>query len=523
VNLKKRLLSIAAAGALGAGLLVSLNVGAASAAPSLGTLTLTPATGTSSTGLSASLSAACPGDSTGLVGYMGGGLPANTPNPGDVNSVVDPTSVIQGNRPAAQTFSLSGTFADVFAANSVSTPRGSYTVRIACIGPDFFTETGEFTQTVNFTGQNYATVVPAAPTTTVLSQNNASGAFGSSVTFTADATDGVAGSVQFKDNGTNLGSAQAVNATGVATLTTSSLAVGSHPITAVFTPTNATTHDPSTSNGVTYVVTSVGTSLGLVSNGPTAQYAPATFTATVSPVVAGTVTFNEGPTVLGTSPVNGSGVATFTSTSLSVGAHSVVAHFTPAVGSGADPADSAPVSHSVTAFSGVSLSENIIVEVPAGGLVMVLDDLQDGQVDLGVAQINAGGDLLTASGAMDPVKVTDTRAGDPGWTASGIVSDFTLGANAFNGYNLGWAPTVLSSSVNQVGIAAGPAVTAGTEGSATSVPSDPAIGLESSRILAVAQDNAGNGTARLGAALSLNIPTDVPAGVYNATLTLTAA
>ena len=70
----------------------------------------------------------------------------------------------------------------------------------------------------------------------------------------------------------------------------------------------------------------------------------------------------------------------------------------------------------------------------------------DGQVDLGTAQINAGGDLLTASGQMDRVKVTDTRAGDPGWTASGIVTNFIKGADQINGYNLGWVPTVVSSS-----------------------------------------------------------------------------
>ncbi len=520
MNLNKRLLSIAAAGALSAGMLVTIGSGAALAAfpADPGQLTLTPATGNESTGLTANLSEPCPADSTGLVGYISG--------PG----VTEAQGVIQSNRPANTTnFQMSGIFKDAFQNASLAAPSGTFTVRIACIGPDFFTENGEFRQTVNFTprtGTNnatYVTVVPAAPTSTVLSQNAASSTFGDSVTFTADATDGVAGSVQFKDGASDLGAPQAVNGSGVASLTISTLAVGTHPVTAVFTPTNTAANNPSTSNGVSHVVNAITTTLGLTSNGPTAQFAPATFTATVSPVTAGTVTFSEGATVLGSDSVNGSGVATFSSTSLSVGTHSVTASFAPAAGSGALPADSAPVNHVVDAFTGVSLTENVVVSVPAGGLVMVLDDGADGNVDLGTAQINAGGDLLTASGQMDRVKVTDTRAGDPGWTASGIVTNFIKGTDQVNGFNLGWVPTVVSSSVNQVGIAAGPIVAAGTEGSPSSTPADPATGLKLSRVLAVAQDNAGNGTAVLGALLNLNIPTDVPAGTYAATLTLTVS
>ena len=60
--------------------------------------------------------------------------------------------------------------------------------------------------------------------------------FGQSVTFTATVTGGITptGSVNFLQNGvTNLGSGE-LNARGVATLTTSSLAVGTHTITATY-------------------------------------------------------------------------------------------------------------------------------------------------------------------------------------------------------------------------------------------------------------------------------------------------
>ncbi|MCA1656125.1 MAG: Ig-like domain-containing protein [Actinobacteria bacterium] len=65
---------------------------------------------------------------------------------------------------------------------------------------------------------------------------------------------------------------------------------------------------------------------------PTLTGTPVTFTATVTsngnPVTSGTVTFREGATVLAANvPVNGSGVATFTTSSLSEGPHVITADF----------------------------------------------------------------------------------------------------------------------------------------------------------------------------------------------------
>ncbi|HEX8097689.1 MAG TPA: choice-of-anchor Q domain-containing protein, partial [Pyrinomonadaceae bacterium] len=73
----------------------------------------------------------------------------------------------------------------------------------------------------------------ASTTTTVTSSVNPSD-FGQSVTFTATVNSAAGtptGTVQFKDNGNNLGSPATLNG-GVATFTTSSLSVGSHNITA---------------------------------------------------------------------------------------------------------------------------------------------------------------------------------------------------------------------------------------------------------------------------------------------------
>jgi hypothetical protein len=78
------------------------------------------------------------------------------------------------------------------------------------------------------------TIAMAPTTTTVVSSVNPSD-FGQSVTFTATVASGAgtpSGTVQFKDNGANLGSPITLNAGGVAQFTASSLSAGNHPITA---------------------------------------------------------------------------------------------------------------------------------------------------------------------------------------------------------------------------------------------------------------------------------------------------
>ncbi|HEU5240115.1 MAG TPA: Calx-beta domain-containing protein, partial [Pyrinomonadaceae bacterium] len=98
-------------------------------------------------------------------------------------------------------------------------------------GPYNVTATGVgITGTANFSLTN----LKAATVTTVTSSVNPSN-FGQSVTFTATVTSGAGtptGTVQFKDGMTNLGGPVVLNVNGVATLTTSTLTVGTHPITA---------------------------------------------------------------------------------------------------------------------------------------------------------------------------------------------------------------------------------------------------------------------------------------------------
>jgi len=89
----------------------------------------------------------------------------------------------------------------------------------------------------------YNQVVNKAPlvvgTNLVLATSGTPTVYGSSVTFTATVTAVGGGSIptgtiQFQDNAVNLGAAVAINGSGVATYMTSSLIVGTHPITGVY-------------------------------------------------------------------------------------------------------------------------------------------------------------------------------------------------------------------------------------------------------------------------------------------------
>lgn len=427
------------------------------------------------------------------------------------------------------------TLAAVFADVGISTINGTYTANLQCLDSNL-QESDRFTVAMAFTSTgvgtaSYSAANPNSATSTVVAGPTSSTA-GDNVTFTATVTaeaplpaNSASGSVQFKDGGVDLGAPVPVSG-GTASFSTSSLSAGSHAITAQYIPTGAYVGSTST-NTINHTVSSQTTTTTLT--GPAAsteQGQNASFTATVSPAKAGTVQFKEGATLLGSSPVDtGTGEAVFSTTGLAPGTHVINATFVPANPAQVQGSTSGDVTHIVNALPTV-VTETLTVEVPAGALTLVIDSDLDGDglgvVDLGTAVIAADGTKLTASGEIDPVRVTDTRAGDPGWTLSGVVTNFGNGTDEVNGFNLGWTPEIVSLSANQQGaFLLGSAVGADFVGTPTGSATNGALGLKTSRTLGTAPDNSGNGTAVLGAGLDLNIPTDVSAGTYTATLTLT--
>jgi len=226
---------------------------------------------------------------------------------------------------------------------------------------------GTFPVTVNGTAVN---------TTTGLASSLNPSTYKASVKFTATVTPSAAtGTVTFKDGSTTLGTGTVSG--GVATYTTTSLAVGTHSITAVYG--GATGYTGSTSSALSQVVNKANTTTALVSSlNPSISGASVKFTATMNPTTAtGTVTFKDGSTTLGTGTLS-SGVATYTTTTLSVGTHSITAvyggssSYNGSTSSALSQVVSGVTITSVTADGYQNASVNLSAAAPAGGIVVTL-------------------------------------------------------------------------------------------------------------------------------------------------------
>jgi hypothetical protein len=156
------------------------------------------------------------------------------------------------------------------------------------------------------------------------------------VTFTAvvgAAVGAATGTVSFFDGTTFIGSGtlSTVGGQQVATVTATGLAVGPHTITAQYAAQG--NFAGSNSAPITQAVNAVGTGVTASSGlNPATAGQTVMFTATVIPVATisllptGTVTFLDGATALATVPVTGA-TASFSTSTLSVGAHSITAAY----------------------------------------------------------------------------------------------------------------------------------------------------------------------------------------------------
>jgi len=173
------------------------------------------------------------------------------------------------------------------------------------------------------------------PTTAVVVSSAPSVAPGTSVTFTATVSSATAGSpsgsVNFFADDIFIGTAAVNN--GVASINTSSLAIGTHSILAGYS--GDSTFAGSESVPLFQTVQSAGqaaTSVVLASSNLNATAGTTvTFTATVSSSTSGTptgtVNFFDNSTLIGSAPLPSNGIASFTTSSLLVGTHSIAASY----------------------------------------------------------------------------------------------------------------------------------------------------------------------------------------------------
>jgi hypothetical protein len=252
--------------------------------------------------------------------------PPASPTVGGPAYIVTATGGGSGN---AVTFSSQSAACTVSGSTVTFTGAGSCVVAANQQGSSNYNPAAQVTQSMTVTAGGTTTA-----TTTSLVSSGTTSEFSDLLVFVASIRRAGAlvgaGTVTFKDGATVLAANVPVNALGLATFTSSSLAVGVHPIAAFYNGTP--TYGPS-SGSVTQTVTKASTKAQLVSNrNPANRNQVVTFTVTVThrtnAVTTGTVTFKDGNTIIGgPMAVDASGTASFSTASLAAGSHEITATY----------------------------------------------------------------------------------------------------------------------------------------------------------------------------------------------------
>jgi Bacterial Ig-like domain (group 3) len=265
--------------------------------------------------------------------------------------------------------------------------------------------------------------------------------FGQSVTFTATVAATAAGSsvptgsVTFMDGTQTLGSS-GVDGSGVASISTASLSGGTHAITAVYG--GAAGFAPSTSSETDEIVNPASTTTTLVPSVSQATFGQSVaFKATVTDGTStptGTVTFKDGSAVLATMTLDASGTATYTSSALTVGAHSLVATFNGSSSYSPSPSSKLAISvaqaATTTALAGstsspaagqlVTLTATIAPVAPGAGAPTGMVVFHDGSTVIGTAAVSSGQASITVafSGVGTTHVIEATYQGSDGYVSS---------------------------------------------------------------------------------------------------------
>ncbi|MCC7175782.1 MAG: Ig-like domain repeat protein [Bryobacterales bacterium] len=304
--------------------------------------------------------------------------------------------------------------------------------------------------------------LPGTETALISSLNPST--YAQSVTFTATVSGAggtPTGTVQFLDGVTALGTAGLSN--GIAQLSTTFLAPGSHTITAVYS--GDAGFAGSSSPPLIQVVnpgTKAPTSTSLLSSrNPSNQGAAVTLTATVFAIEGtptGTVTFRDGAATLGVSALTNRR-ATFTTSALSPGSHALTAvyngdgnyegSFSPVLMQEVTAAAKTPTSVGITSSRNPAPSNQPVtltaVVTGAGGTPTGTVRFEDSGMLLGEAVLSGGrGSVVVASFAVGTHHITARYGGDQTFADSlspqfvQVVTEQTMSSTT----------TLLSTSVN---------------------------------------------------------------------------
>ena len=253
------------------------------------------------------------------------------------------------------------------------------------------------------------------------------------MTFTATVTGNLpTGTVQFKDGAANLG-APVTLAGGRASFITSTLTSGSHSITAVYS--GNTNNLASTSAPLTQNVNQAATTTSLTSSlNPSALGQAVTFTATVTGASpTGTVQFKNGATNLGAPVTLAGGSASFTTSTLTSGSHSITAVYSGDANN--------------LASTSAPLTQNVNQSATTTSLTSSVNPSQVGQAVTFTATVTSGGGtpggtVTFKDGAVAIGSATLTGGG----VAALTISSLTLGSHSITAVYGGSATFLTSTS-----------------------------------------------------------------------------
>ena len=372
-----------------------------------------------------------------------------SPSPSVYGQSVTFTATVTAVAPGAGTPTGTVTFMDGSVSLGIgtlgNTGMATYTTSALAVGAHSITAVygGDGNYTVSTSVATPQTVNPAS-TTTALTVTPGSTTYGQSVTLTATiavvspGAGSLTGSVEFFDGSTLLGTT--ILSGNLATFSTMSLTAGSHQLSAQYF--NDPNFSPSTSSAATVAVSMANTTTSLSSSAGSAVYSqPVIFTASVgvvSPgagIPTGTVTFFDGNTTLGTGTLDASGQATFSTSALTIGGHSVTAvyggdgDFTGSPSSvlaeavTQDSSTAVVTSSADPSFLNESISFTVLVSAAAQGTAIPTGTVQF-QVD--GANFGSAVTLVNGNATSKPIStlklgnhtVTASYSGDPNFTAS---------------------------------------------------------------------------------------------------------
>lgn len=224
------------------------------------------------------------------------------------------------------------TFLDGFTRIGTGTLNGSgvatFTTSSLIVGSHSIT--AAYSGDTNFTSCTSAAVaqtIDGTASTILLTSTLNPSTYNVAITLTATVTGSggtPTGTAVFFDGASWL--ASSALSSGTASFITAALPSGSHAITVKYSGDKS--FASATSNTVTQVINAVGSTTTLTSTpNPAAasQFVTSTATVTSASSATGTVTFYDGSTSLGTSTLNGSGVASIVTSVLASGSHSITA------------------------------------------------------------------------------------------------------------------------------------------------------------------------------------------------------